>query len=190
MIADPSTLDGLDAATRKYIDAIVEEKVAESLGTRANNRATLIVFSGDMDKLLSAFSIATGAVSMGMEVTMYFTFWGLGALKKTTLYGGKSLTDKMMAVMLPGTVRSVPTSSMNMLGMGPAFFRKVMKDKNVASLPELISLAQELEVRMIACQMAMDVMGIQKDELIEDIEFGGVATYLGEAADSTITLFV
>lgn len=185
-----ATLPSLDADTKKYIDELVETKVAERLGTQADNRATLLVFSGEMDKLLSAFVVATGAVSMGMEVSMYFTFWGLVALRKKTLYRGKSFTDKLMSAMLPGTVGSVGTSNMNMFGMGPAFFRKVMKDKHVESLPDLIELAQELGVRMIACQMAMDVMGIKKEELIDNIDVGGVSTYLGQATNSKITLFI
>ncbi|MCC6646728.1 MAG: DsrE/DsrF/DrsH-like family protein [Polyangiaceae bacterium] len=154
------------------------------------DRATIIVFSGDMDKLMSAFIIASGAVAMGLEASMYFTFWGLAAVKKTTLYSGKSIVEKMLSLMLPGGPDDVPSSNMNMLGMGPVMFKSVMKKHNVETLPDLVKVSQELGVRMIACQMSMGVMGIGRDELIDGLEFGGVATYLGDATDSKVTLYI
>lgn len=154
------------------------------------DRVSMIVFSGDMDKLMAAFIIATGAVSMEMEVSMYFTYWGLSALRKATTYKNKAIPEKMIAAMLPTGPESVGTSKMNFLGMGPKFFKHLMKQKNVQTLPELISLAKELDVKMIACQMSMEIMGITKEELIDDLAFGGVATYVGDAANSKISLFI
>lgn len=155
-----------------------------------SDRATIIVFSGDMDKLMSAFIIASGAVAMGLEASMYFTFWGLAAVKKATLYSGKSVVEKMLSLMLPGGPDDVPSSNMNMLGMGPMMFKSVMKKHNVETLPDLVRVSQELGVRMIACQMSMGVMGIQREELIDGLEYGGVATYLGDATDSKVTLYI
>ncbi|MEM9696896.1 MAG: DsrE/DsrF/DrsH-like family protein [Myxococcota bacterium] len=154
------------------------------------DRATLVVFSGEFDRLFSAFVIATGAIAMGIEVSMYFTFWGLTALKKQTTYKGKAIEEKMIARMLPPASEAAPTSRMNFLGAGTRFFQRQMALKQVETLPDMIALAQELGVKLIACQMAMDVMGIREEELLDDIEYGGVATYLGDAIDSKITLMI
>jgi peroxiredoxin family protein len=154
------------------------------------NRATIIAFSGDMDKLLAAFSIATGAVAMGMEVSMFFTFWGLTALKKKTILKGKTLSEKLIALMLPRGPDRLGTSRMNMLGIGPVFFKRLMRKKNVQSLPDMLTLARDLGVRMVACRTSMDMMGIGEGELIDGLEFAGVATYLADARSSRISLFV
>jgi peroxiredoxin family protein len=159
-------------------------------GKQTSNRATIVVFSGEMDKLLAAFVIATGAAAMGMEVSMYFTFWGLAALKKRTIFKGKSITEKLMGVMLPSSPNHLGTSRMNMFGIGPAFFKYIMRKKNVETLPSLIVMAQDMGVRMIACGMSMEMVGIGKDELIENIDYGGATTYLADAGDSKITLFI
>jgi len=180
------------------VEELIDQKLEEALGdlrarieeARVSDRATLVVFSGDMDKLMAAFIIATGAAAMGLEVSMYFTFWGLTAVKKTPIFKGKSIPERMMAAMLPSGPRHVGTSKMNMLGMGPLFFKMMMKKKNVETLPDLISLARELGVRMVACQMSMDVTGIQREELMDGLDYGGVATYLGDASDSKVTLFI
>lgn len=177
--------------------ATLEQRVLEAQGRLTEveskgqlDQVSLLVFSGDMDRVISAFIIATGAVAMGCEVSMYFTFWGLLALKKRTVYAEKSIPERMLAMLLPGSAASLGTSRMNMLGMGPALFRSLMRKHNVETLPDLISLAQELGVRMVACQMAMGVMGIRSEELLDGLECGGVATYLGDAIDSKVTLFI
>ena len=154
------------------------------------DRATLVVFSGEMDTLFAAFTIAVGAASMGMEVSMFFTFWGLTALRKDKVYSGKTVGEKMVAMMLPNGPHAVPTSRMNMAGMGPLFFKYLMSERKVETLPNMISLAQELGIKMVACEMSMGVMGITRAELLDDISYGGVATYIGDAAKSKITLFV
>jgi peroxiredoxin family protein len=199
---------GIDPALLSYIDKIVTAKVAEQIeaakqkgeqamckeerpGTIAtSDRAAIVIFSGDMDKLLAAFVIATGAAMMGMKVSMYFAFWGLSVLKKKTIFRNKSITEKLMALMLPSGPDRLSVSKMNMMGMGPAFFKHVMKKKNISNLPELMNLAREMGVRMIACQMSMDVMGIKKEEMLDGLDYGGVATYLADAKDSKITLFI
>lgn len=198
-----------DADLEKLVEAMVEKKVAarfesveqrieQALGAlqakveadQVTDRLTTVVFSGDMDKLMAAFIIATGASAMGMEVSMFFTYWGLTALRKTTTYSNKNIAEKMMAMMLPPGPHKVPTSSMNMMGMGPVFFKHVMKQNNVESLPSLINVAREMDIRLVACQMSMGIMGIKKEELWDDVEYGGVATYLGDASDSRVTLFI
>jgi peroxiredoxin family protein len=175
------------------IEATIAEMKSTLQAVRADcpdDRATLVVFSGDMDRLFAAFTIASGAAAMGMEVSMFFTFWGLAALREKATYRGKSLGQKLAGFMLPAGLRTVPTSRMNMAGIGPRFFKMLMRQRNVQSLPEMLAMVRELGVRMVACEMSMGVMGITREELIPGIDYGGVATYLGDAARSKITLFV
>lgn len=155
-----------------------------------SDRATIVVFSGELDRLMAAFIIATGAAAMGLEVSMYFTYWGLAALKNAPSYEGKTFPEKALTALLPKGPEGVPTSRMNWLGMGPKFFHHLMKVHNVESLPSLIEVAEEMGIRMVACQMSMGIMGIREEELREGLEYGGVATYLGDATDSKMTLFV
>jgi len=154
------------------------------------DKVALVVFSDDMDKVLAGFVIANGALAMGMEVSMYFTFWGLTAIKKTTNLKGKALKQRMLALMTPVKSEEMGTSNLNMLGMGPRMMRTIMKEKNVASLEELRGIAQEMGTRMIGCSMAMDVMGVEASEFIDGIELGGVATFMEEALKSRMTIFL
>jgi peroxiredoxin family protein len=154
------------------------------------DKVALVVFSDDMDKVLAGFVIANGALAMGMEVSMYFTFWGLTAIKKDTNLKGKALKQRMMALMTPGKSEEMGISKLNMLGMGPRMMRSLMKEKNVASLEELRDIAQEMGTRMIGCTMAMDVMGVEAGEFVDGIELGGVATFMEEALKSRMTIFL
>lgn len=152
---------------------------------------TMIVFSGDLDKVLASFIIANGAAAMGRPVTMFFTFWGLNALRKSEgARVKKSLIEKMFGIMMPKGSTKLKLSKMNMGGMGTAMMRRVMADKNVDSLETLIAQAKKNGVRMVACTMSMDVMGIKKEELIDGIEYAGVASYLGDAEESDVNLFI
>jgi peroxiredoxin family protein len=169
-------------------DVVARLNVAAPPGTR--DRASILVFSGDFDHLLSAFIVAVGAVSMGVEVSMYFTFWGLAALKRKTIFAGKKIEERLLSLILPGGPDGVGTSRLNMFGLGPALFKRMMADKHVETLPGLIAVARELGVKLTACKMTMDVMGIRDDELIEGVEYGGAATYVAEAIESKITLFI
>ena len=156
-----------------------------------NNKISMVVFSGDMDKVMASFILATGAASMGMDVTMFFTFWGLSAIKRAHIGNGKNFMEKMMGWMLPKNISGLGLSKMNMGGMGRWMMNKMMKSKRVASLPQLLDMARELDVKLVACQMSMDVMGIKKEELIDtDMQVAGVATFLESAADSKISLFI
>ncbi len=128
---------------------------------------------------------------MGRPVTMFFTFWGLNVLRKTEPQNiKKPFIDTMFGKMMPQGVSKIKLSKMNMGGMGTAMMRKVMKDKNIDSLEDLIKKAMANGVKMIACTMSMDVMGITKEELIDGVEFAGVGTYLGDAEESNVNLFI
>ncbi|PXV95638.1 CoA-disulfide reductase [Lachnotalea glycerini] len=152
---------------------------------------TIIVFSGDLDKVLASFIIANGAAAMGRPVTMFFTFWGLNALRKTeTVKVKKPLIEKMFGIMMPQGTKKLKLSKMNMGGMGTQMMKKVMKDKNVDSLEALMKQAMANGVKLVACTMSMDVMGITKEELIDGVELAGVASYLGDAEESNVNLFV
>jgi peroxiredoxin family protein len=158
------------------------------------SKKTLIVFSGDYDRVMAAFIIANGAAAMDDEVTMFFTFWGLSALRKSGKPVGsgapKSGLQKMFSGMLPKSPEKLGISKFNFGGAGRSMMKKVMKAENVMSVSELIATAQEQGIKMIACTMSMDVLGISKEELIDGIEYAGVATYLGEADDANVNLFI
>ncbi len=152
---------------------------------------TIIVFDGDMDKVLAAFIIANGALAMGRPVTMFFTFWGLTALRKTEKQPiKKKFMEKMFDMMLPRGPKKLKLSKMNMGGMGTAMMRGIMEDKNIDSLEELMKKAMDSGLKIIACSMSMDVMGIRQEELIDGVEIGGVGSYLGEAEESNVNLFI
>lgn len=155
------------------------------------NKKTIIVFSNDMDKVMASLVIATGAAAMGDEVTMFFTFWGLNVLRDPKKrFSKKSFLEKMFGWMMPKGVEKLPLSKMNFCGIGPKLMKYMMKKKNVQSLPEMLKQAQELGVKLVACSMSMEVMGIKKEELIDGVEIGGVATYLEEASSAGVNLFI
>ena len=159
----------------------------------AENKLAMVVFSGDMDKVLAAFVIATGAVAMGMDVVMFFTFWGTPVLRdKKKKAGGKDMMAKMFGAMLPTGTGDVKLSNMNMGGMGTAMMKSLMKKKNVASLEQMLELAEELGVRIFICEMSMDLMGFKREEMIEyeNLTYCGVAKFLEEAQSSKVQLFI
>ena len=133
---------------------------------------TIIIHSGDLDKALAGFILATGAAAKGIKTTMFFTFWGMNVIKQ-------------------GGAESTKLSKMNMVGLGKMMIKKAMKKHNVASLEELIKDAKELGVKLIACEMTMDLMNVPKDNLIPEVtEIGGVGSYLDAASESQINLFI
>ncbi len=152
---------------------------------------TIIVFSGDLDKVLASFIIANGAAAMGRPVTMFFTFWGLNVLRKPEKQDvKKSLIESMFGGMMPRGMGKLKLSKMNMGGLGTAMMKKVMKDKNIDSLEDLVKKALSNGVKIVACTMSMDVMGIRREELIDGVELGGVGAYLGDAEESNVNLFI
>ncbi len=155
-----------------------------------DNRLSMVVFSGDLDKVLAAFVIASGAAASGMEVSMFFTFWGLTALRQKRQSTGKTLFQKLMGWMTPVGLRGLGVSKMNFGGVGAKMLRAMMKQQGVPQPEEMAQMARDLGVRIVACQMSMEVMGFRKEELIDGIEVGGVATFLGDAVRSKTTLFI
>ncbi len=168
----------------------LESRLAELEQDQPDDRVSLVVFSGELDKVLAAFVIATGAAAVGQEVSMFFTFWGLNALKKKSSLAGKNAFEKMMGLMSPVGTEQLPVSKMNYFGIGAKMLRKMMQDKNVASLEEMMELSRELGVKMVACEMSRDVMGIKDEELIDGLESGGVGSFLGDSLTSKTSLFI
>lgn len=162
-----------------------------SCGVSKKDGATLVVFSGDLDKAIASFIIATGAASMGKPVTMFFTFWGLNILKRKDKPSvKKDGIEKMFDMMLPSNPSKLPLSKMNMAGMGPAMIKNIMAKNNVDDIDTLIANALKMGVKIIACSMSMDLMGIKHEELIPEVEVGGVATYLASTEDAGLNLFI
>lgn len=152
---------------------------------------TLVVFSNDLDKALASFIIANGAAAAGKKVTMFFTFWGINILRKSkSAKVKKNLIEKMFGFMMPKGTDKLTLSKMNMLGMGSAMIKGLMKVQNVPSLNELIEMAQSNGVKIIVCNMSMELMGIKQEELIDGIEIGGVATYIDESSRANSNLFI
>lgn len=168
----------------------VEQRVENLEESQPEDMVALIVFSGDLDRVLAAFVIATGAAALGQEVSMFFTFWGLSVLKKDSNLAGKGLFEKMMSVMSPSNSTQLPVSKMNYFGVGAKMLRQMMKDNNVSSLEEMIEMAREMGVKMLACEMSKDVMGIADEELMDGLEPAGVAAFLGESLRSRTNLFI
>ena len=155
------------------------------------NQTSFVVFSGDLDKAIAAFIIANGALAMGQKVSMFFTFWGLNMLRRHDAPPrDKKLMDRMFAMMMPSGSDHLPLSQMNMAGMGPKMIKDVMRQHNVPTLEELMISAREGGAQLVACTMTMDLLGIAESDLQEGIDFGGVATFLGEAQKSGTTLFI
>jgi peroxiredoxin family protein len=170
--------------------AALEQRIADLEAAQPEDRLSLVVFSGDLDRVLAALIIATGAAAMGQKVDMFFTFWGLTALKKQTELDGKTLMQRMMSLMTPGGSESLPVSRMNYFGVGARMLRAMMKQQQVESPEALMALARDLGVVITACDMSQNVMGIRDTELMDDVEHGGVGTFLGSALRSRAALFI
>lgn len=168
-----------------------QELCAAAADAHSGQGKTMVVFSGDMDKALASFIIANGAAAMGRPVTMFFTFWGLNILRKPEKqHVKKSAVEKMFGAMMPRGSRKLKLSKMNMGGMGTKMMKRVMREKHVETLENLMKQAMENGVKLVACTMSMDVMGIRKEEIIDGVEFAGVASYLGDAENSDVNLFI
>jgi peroxiredoxin family protein len=153
---------------------------------------TVIVFSDDLDRALAAFNLANTGASMGMDVTMFFTFWGLGVIKKETVVRGrKSFMQWMMGKMKRGSAKRLKMSQMNMMGMGTGIMKSLMKEYRMPSLPEMIALAKQQGVRFVACTTSMALMGLTAQDFIDEVdEVAGAATYLGRATQGKVNLFI
>jgi peroxiredoxin family protein len=159
----------------------------------AENKLSMIVFSGELDKHLAAMIIATGAAAMGMKVVQFFTFWGTAALRDPKKkVKGKSFFGKMFGFMLPKGRNKIVLSKLNMAGMGTAMLKMLMKQKNTASLDQLYEIAGQMGVEIKVCEMSMDLMGFKREEMIDypNLDFCGVATFLANARESAVQLFI
>lgn len=172
--------------------AVIERRDAcPVMKQSGGDNKTFIVFSDDLDKALASFVLANGAASTGKKVTMFFTFWGLNMIKKQQKPAvSKDMFGKMFGWMLPSHSGKLALSKMNMGGMGSKMMRMIMKSKNIDSLESMIAMAIENDVEMIACTMSMDVMGVKKEELMDHVTLGGVATYMARAEEANINLFI
>lgn len=157
------------------------------------DQMSIVVFSGDLDKLLAALIMATGATAMDTKVKLFFTFWATAALRdKNKKVKGKNLISKLFGQMLPKGSSKVKLSQMNMMGMGTSMMKKLMKKNNVASLSDMFKTAGELGVEINICEMSMQLMGLQKEEMIDypHLNICGVATFLMDAEESKVQLFI
>lgn len=172
---------------------VLEEQIKQLQGKQPKDQLSIIVFSGDLDKVLASMIIATGARAMDMEVKMFFTFWGTAMLRdKNKSAKGKDFLSKMFGMMLPKGSTKLKLSKMNMCGMGTVLMKDLMKKKRVASLEEMIAMAGELGVEINVCEMSMDLMGFKREEMIDypSLNYCGVGTYLADADESRIQLFI
>jgi len=188
-----NSLVSLKAENGYYIATVKKGKAQDvcRIPETSRDKKTMVIFSNDFDKMMAAFIIANGAASTGSEITMFFTFWGLNLLRREYhVPVKKNLIEKMFGMMMPRGASKVTLSKMQMGGMGTLMIRQIMKKKNVLSLQELMAAAQKNNVRFVACSMSMDIMGIKKDELIDGVEIGGVASYLEKADNAGYNIFI
>lgn len=154
-------------------------------------RTTIVLFSGDYDKVMAAYIIANGAAAYDHEVTIFHTFWGLNALRKDeNIEVPKTFMEKMFGKMMPRGADKMGISKMNFAGFGPKMIKDVMKKHNALTVPQLIEMAQEQEIKLVACTMTMDLLGLNQVELLDDIEYAGVAAYLADAQEGNVNLFI
>jgi len=189
----PSTIEAISPETIATLERRIEELEKQPKNTADSNSLSMVVFSGELDKLLAAFVIATGAAACGMRVSMFFSFWGAAALKKDGPQSkGKSLVENMFGRMLPGGIGKRKLSKLDMLGAGRQMMIREMAKKNIANLPELIEAARALEIEINICEMSMSLMGIRPEELIDypNLGFCGVAGFVEQSSSSNTTLFI
>jgi peroxiredoxin family protein len=181
-----------DSMTTMTTPNIAPEAVLNGLQETKPESVTIVCLSGDMDKAMAAFIIATGAASMGMRVTMFFTFWGLNMLRrKGETSSAKDWLRRLFGVLNRGGADTLPLSRFHFMGAGTSMMKKVMKQNKMPGIPELMDIAQDLGVKFIACTTTMGLLGITKDTLIDSVDqYAGVATYLAEAKNGSVNLFI
>jgi len=179
-----------DFSTDERLTLLEQEVQALRRSAPDSNKVTLLIFSGDQDKALAGLTIATTAAAMGMDVTVFFTFWGINVLKRKRVYAGKDIKEKMIDFMTPAGAGHMGVSQLNMFGAGAGMLKQMMQDKNVSSADELLDIAIENGAHIIACSMTLQVMGIREEELVDGIEVAGAASYLTDASRSGCTLFI
>lgn len=154
-------------------------------------KTTIVLFSGDYDKAMAAYIIANGAAAYNHEVTIFHTFWGLNALRKEeNIKVKKGFLEKLFSKMMPRGAERMGLSKMNFAGFGPKMIKHIINKHQAMTLPRLITLAQEQNINLVACTMTMDLLGLKEEELLNGIEYAGVAAYLAEAEDGHVNLFI
>lgn len=186
--AIPQTSDEAMRDVLRRLEAL-EGKVAKGA---TEDRLSMVVFSGSLDRMLAAFVLASSAAASGMQVEMFFTFWGLAALRDRKKSAKKDLLGRMFGWMLPRGHRKLPLSQMNMGGAGPVMIRHIMKTKKFASIEEMIEVCAEFGVRIYACDMSREVMGIKPEELMDypHLSYCGAATFLEKASGGRVSMFI
>ena len=179
----------------QFADLLQRVEALESTDAKRiekKNKLTIIAWGGDLDRIWPTTILATTAAASGMESSVFFTFWGLFAIVKPGVrVTGDNWMQKMMSVMNPGSAQKAKLSHYQFMGAGPAMFKKLAGDQNVAKPDELITLAQELGVRLIPCQMTMDLLGLKREDLLEGLEEPiGAATAIAEMRDAAVSLFI
>ena len=170
----------------------VDPVSAGYLEQRTRDGVTIVVFSGDFDRVQAAFNIAVGAASSGMPVTMFFTFWGLDVITRADARRlGRDPLRTAFRWLKPGGARRLPLSRFNFLGLGPVLMRRLMGEFKMPTVDEMLELARSLDVKIVACTITMGVMGLDKSDLIAGVDsFAGVATYLNDARSRSVNLFI
>ena len=191
-------LDNLEGQIRELARHVADQASSMAAlsdvvrNTGQEDKLSLIVFSGSLDRLIAAFVLATGAAAMGSRVSMFFTFWATAALRKEHAASKKTLLERLFGFMLPKGSRQLPLSQMNLAGGGPRVIRHLMRKKGIASVEEMLTLAAELGVELNVCSMSMDLLGMKPEELVDypGRSFCGVAKFLETAAPGKVTLLV
>ncbi|MDK8643010.1 MULTISPECIES: DsrE/DsrF/DrsH-like family protein [Niallia] len=154
-------------------------------------KTTIVLFSGDYDKTMAAYIIANGAAAYDHEVTIFHTFWGLNALRKNEdITVKKGIMERVFGKMMPRGADKMGLSKMNFAGLGPKMIKDIMKKHNAIPLPQLIEMALEQDIKLVACTMTMDLLGLKEEELLDNIEYAGVAAYLADAEKGNVNLFI
>jgi peroxiredoxin family protein/TusA-related sulfurtransferase/rhodanese-related sulfurtransferase len=198
LITGQLRVPGDEGVTSQPVEKAAEASSSNSLASSKD--LSLVVFSGELDKVLAAFVLANGAIAMGGKVTMFFTFWGLNALRTShhqgshgsdnLHHGNLDIMDKMLRLMLPNGADALPLSHLQMGGLGPIAMKLQMKQKHLPNLPDLMKDATQGGVRMVACTMSMSALGILESDLVSGVELGGVADFLDASSQSKTTLFI
>jgi peroxiredoxin family protein len=187
-----TTEDRIDAPTYAELLSRIEALEAAQSPIKKKNKLTIIAWGGDLDRIWPTTILATTAAASGMESSVFFTFWGLFAIVKPGVrITGDNWMQKMMSAMNPGSAQKAKLSHYQFMGAGPAMFKKLASDQQVARPEELITTAQDLGVRLIPCQMTMDLLGLKREDLIDGLEEPiGAATAIAEMRDAAVSLFI
>jgi peroxiredoxin family protein len=187
-----TTEDRIEAPTYAELLSRIEALEAGQSPVRKKNKLTIIAWGGDLDRIWPTTILATTAAASGMESSVFFTFWGLFAIVKPGVrITGDNWMQKMMSAMNPGSAQKAKLSHYQFMGAGPAMFKKLANDQQVARPEELITTAQDLGVRLIPCQMTMDLLGLKREDLIDGLEDPiGAATAIAEMRDAAVSLFI